>query len=377
MGCSRLIILFTVISLSLCFLSCSIPNIDNPERKNNRIKQENPTMSLPTDSHELYALARRFQSGQGVKKDIKQAFKLMKKSAEQGYAIAQTDLGFYYEFGMGTKKNNEKAIYWYKKAVQQDEPQAMNNLATFLKEGRGVAKDCEKVTSLYQRAAEEGITNGQYNLGMMYQGNCGVTQDYEMMIKWITVAALNGNANAQANLGYFHRVGKGVPKNYEEAYYWSVIAARQGVTIAKDNASLYRKQLAPSQISRAEQRISSFRPRALEQQRSKIILTEFTIQPHPIPAGGRYEVILRYNASDPRVPYEQIPIEFQYEISNNKKVLFASKSKIIQSNNNKVTLIAKRKMKATKRRGTYAFRVFFKDGKGRHLLETETDLVIE
>ena len=45
----------------------------------------------------------------------------MKKSAEQGNAYAQSNLGGFYERGEGVEKDLNKACEWYQKSAEQGE----------------------------------------------------------------------------------------------------------------------------------------------------------------------------------------------------------------------------------------------------------------
>jgi hypothetical protein len=42
-----------------------------------------------------------------------------KKSADQGYAKAQSNLGIAYTIGKGVLKDYKQAVYWYQKAADQ------------------------------------------------------------------------------------------------------------------------------------------------------------------------------------------------------------------------------------------------------------------
>ena len=80
----------------------------------------------------------------------------LKKSAEQGEAEAQFNLGVMYDFGEGVPQDYKQALYWYKKS------------------------------------AEQGYAKAQFNLGLMYDSGKGVIQDYIEAYAWINVAGANG-----------------------------------------------------------------------------------------------------------------------------------------------------------------------------------------
>ncbi|MGY8656728.1 MAG: tetratricopeptide repeat protein [Verrucomicrobiia bacterium] len=49
-----------------------------------------------------------------VTKDEAEAMKWYRKAAEQGYANAQSSLGFMYDLGRGVKQDDKEAVKWWK-----------------------------------------------------------------------------------------------------------------------------------------------------------------------------------------------------------------------------------------------------------------------
>ena len=72
-----------------------------------KAKTDNPTAQY--DLAELY-----LSKGQ-----YKEALGWYKKSAKQGYALAQSRLGQMYLEGIYVKKDAQKAVFWYQKAQEQ------------------------------------------------------------------------------------------------------------------------------------------------------------------------------------------------------------------------------------------------------------------
>lgn len=69
--------------------------------------------------------------GNGVEKNKTEAIKWYRQAAEQGYAIAQCNLGYCYNYGIGVEKNTTEAVKWYRKAAEQgneDARKALKNL---------------------------------------------------------------------------------------------------------------------------------------------------------------------------------------------------------------------------------------------------------
>ncbi|GHT71254.1 hypothetical protein AGMMS49950_07570 [Endomicrobiia bacterium] len=73
-----------------------------------------------------------YRDGEGVKQNYKEAINWYKKSAEQGNADAQYNLGVMYHEGKGAKQDYKEAISWFKKAAEQGHSGAKTALAKIL-----------------------------------------------------------------------------------------------------------------------------------------------------------------------------------------------------------------------------------------------------
>ena len=60
--------------------------------------------------------------------DPAQAVFWFRRAAEQGYSMAQCNLGMCYQAGNGIEKDPALAVYWYYKAADQGHEQARNAL---------------------------------------------------------------------------------------------------------------------------------------------------------------------------------------------------------------------------------------------------------
>jgi TPR repeat protein len=54
---------------------------------------------------------------------------MFRKSAEQGYAHGQYNVGFFYENGRGVAKDPEAALRWYRLAAAQNHDAALKAVA--------------------------------------------------------------------------------------------------------------------------------------------------------------------------------------------------------------------------------------------------------
>ena len=85
-----------------------------------------------------------YESGKGVPKDYDQAIKWYRLAAEQGAAIAQSNLGWMYANGHGVLKDYNEAIRWYRLAAEKGNAAAQNSLGATYETGRGVPQDYDE-----------------------------------------------------------------------------------------------------------------------------------------------------------------------------------------------------------------------------------------
>ena len=76
-----------------------------------------------------------------LQKNYVQAFPFCKKAAQQGYAFAQSQLGFMYDIGHGVAQDYKEAVKWYRKAALQGDAFAQYGLGFMYEYGEGVAQD--------------------------------------------------------------------------------------------------------------------------------------------------------------------------------------------------------------------------------------------
>lgn len=92
---------------------------------------------------QLY-LAYMYLRGEGTEQDLEKAFEWTKKSAEQGFAQAQNELGRAYE---QMKQDYNKAIEWYQKAAAQGFQEAQQNLDRLYENGGASQTASKKSTA--------------------------------------------------------------------------------------------------------------------------------------------------------------------------------------------------------------------------------------
>ena len=182
-----------------------------------------------------FNLGLMYYEGEGVAQNYVQAIYWFKKSAEQGYASAQYNLGVMHDKGQGVAQNNTQAIYWYKKSAEQGVALAQFNLGWMYYKGDGVARSYAQAHYWFKRSAEQGDALAQYNLGVMHDKGQGVAQNNTQAIYWYKKSAEQGVALAQYNLGWMYYKGDGVARSYAQAHYWFKRSAEQGDALAQYN----------------------------------------------------------------------------------------------------------------------------------------------
>ncbi|BBP01315.1 hypothetical protein SFSGTM_20230 [Sulfuriferula nivalis] len=118
-----------------------------------------------------------YRDGQGVPQDYAQAVTWTRKSADQGLAVAQVNLGLLYRDGHGVPQDYAQAAAWYRKAADQGEVHAQNNLGIVYLNGRGVPQNYIQAASWFRKSAEQGFALAQNNLGAMYRKGQGIIQN--------------------------------------------------------------------------------------------------------------------------------------------------------------------------------------------------------
>lgn len=121
--------------------------------------------------------------------EYENALKYYNKAAEQGYALAQYNLGNAYFEGTGVRTDYMQAIEWYEKAAAQGLCYAQNDLGYIYHYGWGVDRDCSKAFEWYKKAVEQGYATSQYRLGYLYEKGLGIDKNMDKAIELYTKAA--------------------------------------------------------------------------------------------------------------------------------------------------------------------------------------------
>ena len=76
--------------------------------------------------------------------------------AEQGYPLAECQIGYCYSEGLGVERDIEKALYWTRRAAEHGDWDGQFNLGCFYEEGTGTARDMDQAARWFREAARQG-----------------------------------------------------------------------------------------------------------------------------------------------------------------------------------------------------------------------------
>ena len=216
--------------LFILFIALSFSHLTLAQSPHQQHINQTQRLAEQGDAKAQFNLGVMLETGTIVPKNNKLAFNWFLKAALQGYAKAQSKVGYiYYTF-----KTYTKAWEWLQKAAKQGDAKAQYQLGVMLKAGEGVQRNHNQALLWFQRAARQGSTEAQYRLGdMYYYGEKGLPRNYKLALKWWKKAAHQGHAKAQYFLGGMYYYGHGVDQNYELALEWLQKADQQGHPNAK------------------------------------------------------------------------------------------------------------------------------------------------
>jgi len=113
------------------------------------------------DPNAKYELASRYFSGEGVKRNLSEGFKLIKEAADGGHLGAKCSLAACYEYGTCVAKDRVKAFELYKQAADEGHRSSKYWLAFYYRDGKVVERDLEQAVRLFREAGcdEDEVAN--------------------------------------------------------------------------------------------------------------------------------------------------------------------------------------------------------------------------
>ncbi len=223
------------------------------------------------DADAQKAIGDLYLKGFWGKKNYAKAATWYRKAAKQGHAEAKKSLRKLgakgqgrprqatppqakYRFGVAAYDRGDyaEAVKWYRKSADQGNALAQLNLGFMYNEGQGVPQDYAEAVKWYRKSADQGNAPAQYNLGYMYYRGRGVRQDHGEAIRWIRAAAEQGLAPAQGKLAAYYVKSWGVmPRDLVQAYMWYTLSAAQGFKASAISLAPLERFMSPAQVAEA------------------------------------------------------------------------------------------------------------------------------
>ena len=123
------------------------------------------------------------------------------KAADQGAGSAELMLSFAYADGKGVRQDMAEGVRLLRRAAEHGIAEGQWMLGQMLASGsQEVARDEFEAAKWYRMAAEQGNADGQRLLGRCYATGRGVQQDDTQAAAWYQKAAAQGDAQAREAL---------------------------------------------------------------------------------------------------------------------------------------------------------------------------------
>jgi TPR repeat protein len=112
----------------------------------------------------------------------------LQTAAQVGNVRAQFFLASHYKYGQGVQKDLDQAFNWYLKAAQQGAAPAQLNVGQMYAEGKGVTADMNQAKIWFGKAARQGDNRASYNLALIEEHSQNLANAYQ----WYDLSARDG-----------------------------------------------------------------------------------------------------------------------------------------------------------------------------------------
>jgi len=125
---------------------------------------------------------------------------LLRRAADGGDTRAMNRLARKFENGDGVAKDLSQARALTERAAARGSRQAMHNLGVYYANGDGVPQNMARAAESFRRAAQRGVTDSQFNLGAMAEQGLGGPKSDVQAYYWFALAARGGDQDASAKV---------------------------------------------------------------------------------------------------------------------------------------------------------------------------------
>ena len=178
--------------------------------------------------------------------DLLQAVHWYKLAAENGHSEAQNKLATFYETGTGIRADVKKACYWAKKSAAQNHPAGIGLLGRYETEGIGGKADVAHGLELIGKAAGAGDPATQFLLGEYYHTGRFLARNDEQAVIWYQEAAGQNYLPAMKKLADILETGSsGISPDKKAAAVWRKKISRIDGTPYGNRLEIVNKILTP------------------------------------------------------------------------------------------------------------------------------------
>lgn len=176
----------------------------------------------------------------GVSHNAKESLKYLKKAVHKDNIDAMYNYAYLLYNGFDDVEINQKeAIKYYKKSAQKGQLKAMNEFALLIQIGDIEGQNNnDLITKYYKLAADFGNIDAMYNYGWLLFNGIGVETSYEKALSYFKKAADYGNVDAMYKYATMMKYGEGAAKNKKEAANYYKKAADEGSIDAMNSYAL-------------------------------------------------------------------------------------------------------------------------------------------
>ncbi|HEV7693071.1 MAG TPA: hypothetical protein VGO52_19710, partial [Hyphomonadaceae bacterium] len=125
------------------------------------------------------------------------AVQMLKDASNRGLVMAEYRLAKLYEKGEGVPRDMAASRSWTEKAAIGGNAKAMHDLAVFYAEGDAGPQSYAAAVEWFRQASDHGLVDSQYNLAVLYEQGLGLTQDKDEAAYWFEVSGRAGDQDAQ------------------------------------------------------------------------------------------------------------------------------------------------------------------------------------
>lgn len=176
-----------------------------------------------------------------------EVFDFQMQLAKIGNPIAQLKVGEMYESGSGVKKDLKKAKTWIKKAAEKGNEVANFKLLYWDIEKQGLKGANKQKFAQLRVKAEDENAQAMYYLGKMYAHGVGVKKNYDKSLNWLNKATYAGVSGAEKEAALVRGV-----KQKVQVKNRTVEEQRKAEDLAKREAAIEAKAAAEAETGAYE-----------------------------------------------------------------------------------------------------------------------------